>query len=99
MFKLKINIKWYCNKSKRKKTHMYQGIFKIKSPETWKVAEKLVALVDIIQVPNGTEPGVRKSKLPLSVCNIRCYVQLKPLGIYIVFIRLNSTKQRYKCHE
>ena len=38
----------------------------------------MLSTLEQMQVPNGTGPGVRKSKLPLLASRTRCYVLWKP---------------------
>ena len=47
-------------------------MFEVKSPEKIQVREKdWSQQVEHMQVPNGTGPGVRRSKRPLSACYTR----------------------------
>ena len=50
--------------------------FEVHSPEK---NEDWSQQVEHIQVPNGTGPGVRRSKRPLSVCHTRRKCSIKPL--------------------
>ena len=54
-------------KSKNRST---EECWKLKSPETRQVQE--ISTLQHLQVPSGTEPGVRRSKRPLLACRIRC---------------------------
>ena len=51
------------------------------------VQERMVSTLEHMQVPNGTGPGVRRSKRPLLASRTRCNVLWKPLEI--AFYRLN----------
>ena len=49
------------------------------STSTHQVVEKrMVLTLEQMQVPNGTGPGVRRSKRPLLASRTRCYVLWKP---------------------
>ena len=49
-----------------------------KGPYTWQVQERMVSTLEQMQVPNGTGPGVRRSKRPLLASRTRCNVLWKP---------------------
>ena len=49
-----------------------------KGPQTWQVQERMVSTLEQMQVPNGTGPGVRRSKRPLLASRTRCNVLWKP---------------------
>ena len=38
----------------------------------------MISTLEQMQVPNGTGPGVRRSKRPLLACHTRCNVLWKP---------------------
>ena len=41
----------------------------------------VVSTKEHLQIPNGTGPGVRRSKRPLLACRTRCKCSRKPLAI------------------
>ena len=77
---------WTCcarifNKAKKK----YRGMFEIqKSPETWQVQECVVSTLEQMHIPNGTWPGVRRSKRPLLASRARCKCSIEPSRNYEV---------------
>ena len=53
-----------------------------KGPYTLQVQERMVSTLEQMQVPNGTGPGVRRSKRPLLASRTRCNVLWKPHEIW-----------------
>ena len=49
-----------------------------KGPYTWQVQERMVSTLEQMQVPNGTGPGVRRSKRPLPASRTRRNAPWKP---------------------
>ena len=49
-----------------------------KGPQTWQAQERTVPTLEQTQVPNGTGPGVRRSKRPLPASRTRCNAPWKP---------------------
>ena len=54
-----------------------EGWSKLKSLETRGVQERLVAILEHMQVQSETGPGVRRSKRPLLACRARCKCSMK----------------------
>ena len=68
-------------------------MFKIPSPKTLQAQVKMVSTLEQMQVPNGTGPGVRRSKRPLLASRTRLSLLPKLLvNTYQVrsFVVLNS---------
>ena len=55
-----------------------EGCSKLKRSVDMTSSEKMVSTLEQMQVPNGTGPGVRRSKRPLMPSRIRCNVLWKP---------------------
>ena len=49
-----------------------------KGPQTRQAQERMVSTLEQMQVPNGTGPGVRRSKRPPLASRTRCNVLWKP---------------------
>ena len=56
----------------KERKQKYRGMFEFNSPETRQVQERLVSILEHLQVPKLTGPGVRRSKRPLLTCRTRC---------------------------
>ena len=82
------------------KSRKYRGMFEVHSPEQYRqVREKVWSQqVEYMQVLNGTGPGVRRSKLPLSAWPTILNVLWKPLIIQSLssVIRLRIGLKSYR---
>ena len=52
-------------------------MFENQSPKTLQGQEKIVSTLEQMQIPNGTGPGVWRSKRPLLTSHTRCNVLWK----------------------
>ena len=50
----------------------YRGMIKIQNPETLQVQERMSSTLEQMQVPNGTGPGVWRSKRPFLASRTPC---------------------------
>ena len=60
------------------KTEVPRDVRNSKGPQTRQAQERIVSTLEQMQVPNGTGPGVRRSKRPLLASRTRCNVLWKP---------------------
>ena len=71
------------------KSRKYRGMFEVNSPEKLRqVREKdWSQQLEHMEVPNGTEPGVRRSKRPLSACYTRrkCSFETSHMSVKVEF--------------
>ena len=65
-----------CKQTKQNRST--EGCWKLKRSVDMTSSGKMVSTLEQIQVPNGTGPGVRRSKRPLLASHTRCNVLWKP---------------------
>ena len=92
---IKANLKWCihlsrrqnrstegCSKLKRSVHMTRQNRESTKGYSRWKVQERMVSTLEQMQVPNGTGPGVRRSKRPLLASRTRCKKKKKKKSFF-----------------
>ena len=59
-------------KTPQSKIEVPRDVRNSKGPYTWQDQERMISILEQMQVPNGTESGVQRSKRPLLASRTRC---------------------------